>query len=92
MRQPIRRWRAGSRHGGMARTIDGARHLGQRGVPLLNRDARLAICLSATLYQGILQRIRRHQYDVFSARAHVSLPAKLGALPRVWLRARRMDG
>jgi phytoene/squalene synthetase len=78
--------RSPRRHG--ARTIDGAQHLGQRGVLLLSRDARLAIGLSATLYQGILQRIRRNQYDVFGARAHVSPPAKLGALPGVWLRTR----
>jgi phytoene synthase len=72
----------------MARTIDGALHLGQRGVPLLSRDTRLAIGLSATLYQGILQRIRRNQYDMFGARVYVSPPAKLSALPRVWLRTR----
>jgi 15-cis-phytoene synthase len=62
---------------------------GLRGVLLLNKDARLAIALSVTLYQGILHRIRRNHYDVFGARAHVSLPAKLCALPRVWLRTRR---
>ncbi len=86
-RDAVGRWRGG-RHGGLARTIDGAQHLGQRGVLLLKRDARLAIGLSATLYQGTLQRIRRNQCDVFGARAPVLLPAKLGALPRVWLRTR----
>ena len=83
-RRVLARRRSPRRHG--ARTIDGAQHLGQRGVPLLSRDARLAIGLSATLYQGTLQRIRRNQYDVFGARAPVLLPAKLSALPRVWLR------
>jgi phytoene/squalene synthetase len=85
-RRALARRRSPRRHG--ARTIDGTPRLGQRGVPILSRDARLVIGLSATLYQGILQRIRRNQYDAFGARAHVSLPAKLGALPRVWLRTR----
>jgi hypothetical protein len=33
VRQLVARWRGGGgRHGGMARTIDGAQHLYQRGV------------------------------------------------------------
>jgi len=68
-RRALARRRSPRRHG--ARTIDGTPRLGQRGVPILSRDARLVIGLSATLYQGILQRIRRNKYDVFGARAHV---------------------
>ncbi|HEV7127098.1 MAG TPA: phytoene/squalene synthase family protein [Ktedonobacterales bacterium] len=58
---------------------------GRRGIALLAPDARLAIALSATLYHGILRRIQRNRYDVFTRRAHVSLPGKLAALPATWL-------
>ena len=61
---------------------------GLSGIHLLSHDARLAIQLSGELYQRILDRIRRNDYDVFSHRAHVSLPGKLAALPGAWLRSR----
>lgn len=64
-------------------------HRGQQGIPLLARDSRLAIALSATLYRGILQRIRRNRYDVFTRRAHVPLQGKLAAIPATWLWVRR---
>lgn len=58
---------------------------GMRGIALLDPDARLAIALSARLYRGILQRIRRNRYDVFTRRAHVSLLGKLTQVPGAWL-------
>lgn len=61
---------------------------GMRGVRCLSRESRLAIALSSALYRGILNRIRRNQYDVFSQRAHISLPGKVAALPGIWLRQR----
>ncbi|HKV83154.1 MAG TPA: squalene/phytoene synthase family protein [Ktedonobacterales bacterium] len=62
---------------------------GLRGVALLSPDARLAIQLSGELYRAILDRIVRNEYDVFTCRAHVSLPAKLAALPGAWAHSRR---
>lgn len=50
---------------------------GLRGLPYLSRDARFAILVAARCYAGILDRIERSDYDVFSSRAHVSTPAKL---------------
>jgi phytoene synthase len=63
---------------------------GLRGTAYLHADARLAIALSATLYRGIHQRVRRNGYDVFSRRAHVSLAGKLAAMPGAWLATRRI--
>lgn len=60
------------------------------GIALLDRDGRFAIAAAAELYCGILDDIEAHNYDVFSRRAHVSTAAKLGRLPGIWLRARRM--
>ena len=63
---------------------------GMRGVRLLHSDARLAITLSADLYRAILHRIRENDYDVFTRRAHISLPSKLAMLPGAWRHARTM--
>ncbi|MGH2515252.1 MAG: phytoene/squalene synthase family protein, partial [Ktedonobacterales bacterium] len=71
----------------MARAEDYYRS-GMRGIRLLNADSRLAIALSGTLYHNILRRIRRNCYDVFTRRAHISLPGKLATLPAVWLSTR----
>ena len=61
---------------------------GLRGIAYLHPDARLAIALSATLYRGIHDRVRRNSYDVFTHRAHVSPAGKLAALPKAWLATR----
>lgn len=58
------------------------------GIRLLAPDSRFTVFLSSRLYGGILRDIERHGYDVFSRRAHVSLWAKLWAVPPLWLRAR----
>ncbi len=54
------------------------------GIALLNEDCHLSIYFSSMLYQGILQRIQRNNYDVFTQRASVPLPAKLTTLGRSW--------
>ena len=55
------------------------------GIALLEPDARYGVRLALRLYRGILDRIERNRYDVFTRRAHVPLPAKfltaLGAGP-----------
>jgi 15-cis-phytoene synthase len=45
---------------------------GERGLPYLSADARLAILMASRCYAGILKRIERADYDVFRQRAHVS--------------------
>lgn len=62
----------------------------ERGIALLDRDARFTVLLAARLYARILDEIERSGYDVFTRRAHLSFDAKLRALPRIWLEARRL--
>ena len=54
------------------------------GIALLDRDGRFAIAAAAGLYQGILQDIEAHDYDVFSRRAFVGKWGKLRRLPGIW--------
>lgn len=59
------------------------------GIALLNRDGRFAIAAAASLYEAILTKIERNDYDVFSQRASVSTLGKVRRLPGIWRRARR---
>ncbi len=61
------------------------------GIALLDADGRFAIAAAAELYRGILDDIERHDYDVFSRRAHVSAAQKIARLPGIWWRARRVS-
>lgn len=58
------------------------------GIKMLNKDGRMAIAAAAGLYRGILDDIEKHDYDVFSRRAHIGLWGKLRRLPRLWLQSR----
>ncbi|MEM7536391.1 MAG: phytoene/squalene synthase family protein [Chloroflexota bacterium] len=58
------------------------------GIGLLSRSGRFAIAAAADLYQGILDDIEAHQYDVFTRRAHLSQSQKLRRLPSIWWRSR----
>jgi phytoene synthase len=62
----------------------------EKGIPLLERDARFTVLLAARLYARILDEIERADFDVFKRRAHLSSAAKLCALPGVWREARRL--
>lgn len=62
----------------------------EKGITLLDRDARFTVLLAARLYARILDEIERANFDVFTRRAHLSFNAKLRALPRVWREARRL--
>jgi phytoene synthase len=51
-------------------------------IPLLtSRRGRAAFQFACDAYAGILDRIRDNGYDVFTRRAHLSLPQKLGMIP-----------
>jgi phytoene synthase len=54
------------------------------GIALLERDGRFAIAAAADLYQGILDDIETHQYDVFTRRAHLTGWGKVRRLPGIW--------
>ncbi|MFN2453007.1 MAG: phytoene/squalene synthase family protein [Pyrinomonadaceae bacterium] len=73
--------------------IERARHFyreAEKGIPLLNRDARFTVLLAARLYARILDAIERNGFDVWTRRAHLSLTGKLRAAPRVWREARKL--
>lgn len=73
--------------------IERARHyyaLAEKGIPLLERDARFTVLLAARIYGRILNQIEKQNYDVFRARAHTTKRQKITSIPRIWIAARRM--
>src|SRR5574339_11455 len=54
------------------------------GVKLLEREGQLAIGAASVFYQGILDDIERHDYDVFTRRASLSSLGKVSRIPRLW--------
>ena len=54
------------------------------GIGMLPHDSRMAVAAAATIYQGILPKIRTARYNVFNHRAHLGLSEKLRALPGIW--------
>ncbi|MGB1253092.1 MAG: phytoene/squalene synthase family protein [Candidatus Promineifilaceae bacterium] len=59
------------------------------GIQMLGKDGRFAIAAAAGLYRAILEDIEKHDYDVFTRRAHVGKWGKLRRLPSLWLQSRR---
>jgi 15-cis-phytoene synthase len=58
------------------------------GVKLLDSRGRFAIMAAADLYEGILDDIEAHDYQVFSRRSYVSKAEKLRRLPVIWFRSK----
>jgi len=52
----------------------------QELLPLIDRESRPALWVLVAIYHGLLKRIARTEYDVFSRRASVPTPRKLGIL------------
>lgn len=66
---------------------------GCRGLASLPDDgSRLTASVMASVYGGILGAIERQDYDVFRARARLSLRQKLARLPLAWKICRRETG
>jgi phytoene synthase len=66
----------------------------QELLPLIDRESRPALWVLVTIYHGLLARIERAEYDVFSQRASVPKRQKLGILAvgmarMAWARMRR---
>jgi phytoene synthase len=59
------------------------------GIELLNPNGRFAVSAAADLYQAILTDIERHNYNVFTRRAHVVGVEKMRRLPGIWWRSRK---
>jgi phytoene synthase len=49
----------------------------QELLPLIDRESRPALWVLVAIYHGLLKRIERAEYDVFSSRATVPMPQKL---------------
>jgi phytoene synthase len=49
-------------------------------MPLIDRESRPALWVLVAIYHGLLKRIERADFDVFSRRATVPMPQKLGIL------------
>lgn len=58
------------------------------GVALLHPEGQFAVAAAAELYSAILHDIERHDYDVFSRRAHVGRWGKVRRLPGTWWKLR----
>ena len=58
------------------------------GVKMLEREGQLAVGAASTFYQGILEDIEAHDYDVFSRRANLSAWGKLSRIPALWVKVR----
>lgn len=56
------------------------------GVKMLESEGQLAIGAASVFYQGILDDIERHEYNVFTRRASLSALGKLSRLPGLWLK------
>ena len=55
----------------------------EKGITMLDRDARLPVYLACYNYAKILNKIEENNYDVFSSRAHLTKFEKLSILPQI---------
>jgi 15-cis-phytoene synthase len=60
------------------------------GVKLLEREGQLAIGAASVFYQGILDDIEKHDYNVFTRRANLSAAGKISRIPALWLKIKAM--
>jgi phytoene synthase len=61
----------------------------EKGIALLEKDARFSVLLALRIYAKILDEIERQNYDVFKRRAHTSFSQKIFSLPRIWRESRK---
>lgn len=60
----------------------------EKGIPMLEKQSRFAVCISSTNYGNILRAIEKNNYDVFSKRAYRSFYQKISTIPYVWYKTR----
>ena len=65
---------------GLAARAENFYQSARRLLPLIERESRPALWVLVAIYHGLLERIRRADYDVFSRRARVPLAQKLAIL------------
>ena len=74
--------------------IERTRHLyadSWSGVKLLEREGQLAIGAASVFYQGILDDIEKHDYNVFDRRAGLSAVGKVSKIPALWLKIKALQ-
>jgi phytoene synthase len=73
--------------------IERTRHLYEdswAGVKMLEREGQLAIGAASVFYQGILDDIEKHDYDVFTRRASLSAVGKVSRIPALWWKVKAL--
>jgi len=60
------------------------------GVKMLEPEGQLAIGAASVFYQGILDDIEKHDYDVFTRRAGLSALGKVSRIPALWLKIKAL--
>lgn len=60
----------------------------EKGISLLEKDARFTVLLAARLYAKILDEIEKQDYNIFKTRAHTSKTRKFFAVPKIWFEAK----
>jgi phytoene synthase len=63
---------------------------GEKGIALLDKDSRFTVLLASRIYAKILDEIEKQNYNVFTKRAHTSKRQKIFAIPRIWLKAKKI--
>ena len=58
----------------------------ESGIPMLSKDSRLPVYLAHENYGGILRKIEKNTYDVFSTRAYLNATEKMAIIPRIFYR------
>jgi 15-cis-phytoene synthase len=53
------------------------------GIPMLNRDSRLPVCLARENYSRILSKIEENNFNVYDRRAFLNSTEKLSMVPKV---------
>ena len=61
-----------------------------QGIAMLEREGQLAIGAASTFYNGILDDIELHDFDVFSRRASLNTWEKVRRIPALWLKVRSL--
>ncbi len=60
------------------------------GVRMLEREGQLAIGAASVFYQGILDDIEKHNYDVFTRRASLNAISKVSRIPSLWWKVKAL--
>jgi phytoene synthase len=60
------------------------------GIRLLESEGQLAVGAASVFYQGILDEIEKHDYDVFTRRASLGTLGKVSRIPSLWLKVKSL--